>query len=71
MSGPKPSCPPIATILGQELVPCPFCGSSKVGFYEHVYAKDFSVICQSCGAEGPSRPTHDEARNLWNERARQ
>lgn len=51
-----------------HLSPCPFCGSSDVRFYELVYARHFAVMCQGCGAEGPRRPSHDEAGRLWNRR---
>lgn len=50
------------------LEPCPFCGSTDVGFYEHMFAKDFAVICNLCGGEGPKRPTHEDAGRLWNKR---
>jgi Lar family restriction alleviation protein len=49
-------------------MPCPFCGACDVGFYEHSFAKAFSVICNACGAEGPMRSTHQEAGTLWNRR---
>ena len=62
---------PVVALPGQDLAECPFCGSTDIGFYEHVYAQDFSATCKSCGAEGPRRPSHEEARRLWNLRARQ
>lgn len=52
------------------LAPCPFCASTNVGFYEHVYAKHFAVMCRLCGAEGPHRGSHEEAGKLWNRRTR-
>jgi len=52
-----------------ELSACPFCAATNVGFYEHVYAQQFAIICNLCGAEGPRRSTHDEAARLWNRRA--
>ncbi|MBV1692099.1 Lar family restriction alleviation protein [Novosphingobium sp. G106] len=53
-----------------ELAPCPFCASTNVGFYEHVYAQLFAVMCKLCGAEGPRRASHDEAGRQWNRRTR-
>lgn len=52
-----------------NLLACPFCASTNVGFYEHVYAQHFAVMCNLCGAEGPQRSTHEEAGKLWNRRA--
>ncbi|EHJ59419.1 hypothetical protein NSU_3751 [Novosphingobium pentaromativorans US6-1] len=40
-----------------------------MGYFEHVYARHFSVMCKSCGAEGPPRSEHEEAARLWNARA--
>jgi Lar family restriction alleviation protein len=51
------------------LAPCPFCASTNVSYYEHVYAHHFAVKCNLCGAEGPSRPTCDDAGRMWNGRA--
>jgi Lar family restriction alleviation protein len=51
-----------------ELSPCPFCASTNLGFYEHVYAQHFAVTCNLCGAEGPSRPNCEEAGRMWNRR---
>ncbi len=53
-----------------DLAPCPFCASTNVGFYEHVYAQLFAVMCRLCGAEGPRRASHEEAGRLWNRRIR-
>lgn len=53
---------------GVELLACPFCASTNVGFYEHVYAQQFAVMCNLCGAEGPRRSSHEEAGRLWNRR---
>lgn len=53
-----------------ELEACPFCASTNVGFYEHVYAQLFAVMCKLCGAEGPRRAAHEEALRLWNRRTR-
>jgi Lar family restriction alleviation protein len=51
-----------------ELSSCPFCASTNVGFYEHVYAQQFAVMCNLCGAEGPRRSNYEEAGRLWNRR---
>ena len=53
---------------GVELLACPFCASTNVGFYEHAYAQLFAVMCNLCGAEGPRRASHDEAGRVWNRR---
>lgn len=50
--------------------PCPFCTSSDLGFYEYVYAKTFTVMCEACGAQGPRRASTSEALALWNRRNR-
>lgn len=56
------------------LLPCPFCGSSRVAV--RFYNKP-SVMCELCGAFGPSGPLlkmhnmeecKEEASKLWNER---
>jgi Lar family restriction alleviation protein len=56
---------------GQPLAACPFCASRDVGYYEHVYARHFAVVCHSCSAEGPLRPSCEEAGQLWNRRLRE
>lgn len=53
---------------GLKLLACPFCASTNLGFYEHVYAQQFAVMCNLCGAEGPRRSSCDEAARLWNRR---
>lgn len=53
-----------------DLAACPFCAATNVGFYEHVYAQQFAIICNLCGAAGPRRSTHEEAARLWNRRTR-
>ena len=59
----------IALVAGLELAACPFCASTKISFYEHVYSKQFAVMCNSCGAEGPRRPNLEEAGQMWNRRS--
>ena len=51
-----------------DLVACPFCASTNLGLYEHVYAKHFAVKCNLCGGEGPQRSDPEEAARLWNRR---
>lgn len=51
-----------------ELVACPFCASTNLGVYEHVFAQQFAISCNLCGAEGPRRSSQDEAIRLWNRR---
>jgi Lar family restriction alleviation protein len=59
---------PVAENGGMELLACPFCASTNVGFYEHVYAQQFAVKCNLCGAEGPQRSSIEEVGRLWNRR---
>jgi len=54
---------------GIQLSACPFCASSDVEFYEHIYSKQFAAMCNACGAEGPCRQDYREAGQLWNRRA--
>lgn len=47
-----------------ELLPCPFCGSVKV------YRDRYSVRCDNCGTEGPSRMEGEEQMDrAWNKRS--
>lgn len=59
---------PMTGEAGMDLLACPFCASTNVSFYEHVFAQHFAVMCNLCGAEGPRRPSHEEAGRLWNRR---
>lgn len=59
---------PVTDLAGTQLLACPFCASTNVNFYEHVYSQHFAVMCDLCGAEGPRRPSHDEAGRAWNRR---
>jgi Lar family restriction alleviation protein len=59
---------PVTDGAGMELLACPFCASTNVGFYEHVYAQHFAAACNLCGAEGPPRASHEEAGRAWNRR---
>lgn len=51
-----------------KLAACPFCASTNIEFYEHVYAQQFAIMCNLCGAEGPRRSTHEDAARHWNRR---
>jgi Lar family restriction alleviation protein len=59
---------PVEVASDVDLLVCPFCASTNVSFYEHVYAQTFAVKCNLCGAEGPSRAAHEEAARPWNRR---
>lgn len=59
---------PVTDEGGTPLLACPFCASTNVSYYEHVYAQFFAVMCNLCGAEGPRRSTHEEAGRIWNRR---
>jgi len=51
------------------LLPCPFCGSSRVGMGSSIDATDWGVICSDCGAScSTSCETHDDAVASWNTR---
>jgi len=58
----------IAMLDGLELDACPFCGATNLAFYEHVYSKQFAVMCNLCGSEGARRPEPKEAGRMWNRR---
>jgi Lar family restriction alleviation protein len=55
--------------LDAPLEPCPFCGSRDLRLYEYTYAKQFTVDCKKCGAQGPRHASPAKARQLWNRRA--
>lgn len=59
---------PVNDGTSMELLACPFCASTNLGFYEHVYSQHFAVKCHLCGAEGPRRVSHEEAGRAWNRR---
>lgn len=53
-----------------ELLPCPFCGGSRVGMGSSIAATEWSVICSDCGAScSASCESHDDAIASWNTRA--
>jgi Lar family restriction alleviation protein len=49
----------------EKLKPCPFCGDKQPITEPYYY--DSYVICQNCGATGPTGDIN-EAERLWNER---
>ena len=58
---------------GNELKPCPFCGSEDIAFvqYEHAAGLRYKVCCFSCLAEidpGYAQKPHVVA-DMWNRRA--
>lgn len=62
MTAPKPA--PVT----EALKPCPFCGSSSVGF-KHYGLPDTKVGCNGCGAQFPYFNNRAEAIAAWNTRA--
>lgn len=52
---------------------CPFCGSSDIYVFSHGSDPDqddlFSVVCDTCSAEGPAGRTKTIAAQRWNQRA--
>ena len=49
--------------------PCPFCGSTRIGlWYAAEYEGVIQAFCESCGADGPSADSSDEAQDAWNKR---
>lgn len=53
---------------------CPFCGSDlqsvvKNKYYGHY--EDYHVMCQTCGACGPTAGTEDKAIEAWNKRVKE
>lgn len=52
----------------ETLLPCPFCGSSWVGFKTHGLP-DTQCGCNNCGAAGHWHKNRAEAIAAWNTRA--
>lgn len=52
----------------QIILPCPFCGSSKIGAKK---AEDdcYVVACDLCGGVGPGDTVEDHAVQRWNSRS--
>lgn len=66
------------TLLIAAYGDCPFCGSGGVGYAyrqninEQAKATDgHYVVCHSCHAQGPVKPTRAEALAAWNKRMAQ
>uniref|UniRef100_UPI00384A9857 Lar family restriction alleviation protein n=2 Tax=Acidithiobacillus thiooxidans TaxID=930 RepID=UPI00384A9857 len=47
--------------------PCPFCGSSNLGFLSLF---DWEALCQDCLAEGPKKEDREAAIEAWNRTVR-
>jgi len=55
-----------------EIDPCPFCGNGDPMWgndEEDTKTARFWLCCGECGAAGPSADNHQDAADLWNERA--
>ncbi len=60
--------------MPNELLPCPFCGSDKIGIWPTGVLfpnckKGFAVMCDSCNAGGHWNTDEETARERWNRRA--
>lgn len=60
---------------GNELKPCPFCGSEEISFmqYEHAVGLRWRVVCFGCMATidpGYAQAMHQVA-DLWNKRIKE
>lgn len=52
------------------LLPCPFCGGSRVGMASSIDATEWGVLCSDCGSScSTSCDSHDEAVTSWNRRS--
>ena len=54
-----------------NLLPCPFCGSSEVAVNSttgYAYAEVWCCGCLDCGAVVPNADTREEIETLWNTR---
>lgn len=47
-----------------DLAACPFCGSIDQDTSSNGYENHF-VVCNNCGAEGPSRTSEEDAITAW------
>jgi Lar family restriction alleviation protein len=56
------------TELGDDLLPCPFCGSTNVGL--HPYDNDTwgKIECKACGSSGTPCSSVDTINAAWNRR---
>lgn len=49
------------------LLPCPFCGSNRVGMASSIEATEWGVLCSDCGSScSTSCETHADAVAAWN-----
>ena len=52
-----------------ELKPCPFCGETTLESCEKksgiIYQRGAFIVCQSCGARGPSVLTPTNYDSIW------
>lgn len=60
--------------MTQQLLPCPFCGSSDVEAHGFHRKKTWVVVCLECHSFGPDNGPNDviteaEAVAMWNTRA--
>jgi Lar family restriction alleviation protein len=60
--------------MTQQLLPCPFCGSSEVEAHGFHRKRTWVVVCLECHAFGPDTGPNDviteaEAVTAWNTRA--
>lgn len=53
--------------MQSELLPCPFCGSKDPVQFDQTGIS--WIMCEGCGAEGPTREELDGAIASWNRRA--
>ena len=51
-----------------SLKPCPFCGSPDPQPIRETPSAYTIVVCQECGAQGPSAKTPEEAIEAWKQR---
>ena len=58
---------PAAVKFSEEKLPCPFCGSTLVGFMWSQYGRQY--VCSKCAARGPQKKNTKEALAVWNARA--
>jgi len=55
-----------------EIDPCPFCGHDNPIWEERLLRQEPPQVwlyCPDCGAAGPAADNHQDAADLWNERA--
>ena len=50
------------------LKPCPFCGSVRLEAVHNSHYDDFTIVCRTCGVEGPTTPRLKWTQDAWNNR---